>query len=317
MTRHRILVALAAGLVLALAAACGGGEDAADDRTGELSGRIQADGSSTVAPFTTAAAEQFQREHPGVQITVGVSGTGGGFERFCAGETDLSNASRPIEGEEESICRKNGVEYVQLRVANDAVTVVVNPANGWARCLTVEQLRAIWSPGSTVRSWKDVDPSFPDERLSLYGPGTDSGTFDYFTEETVGEEGRSRSDYQASENDNVLVRGVSAEKGALAYFGFSYYDQNRSRLEALEIDSGGGCVAPSVATAQSGAYKPLSRPLFVYAKKASLERPEVRRFVRYMLDNSEEIAKASLFVPLTTEQRAEGRRAFERATARS
>ena len=312
MTRQSIVLALATGLVLAFASACGGGDDTAG--AGGLSGRIAADGSSTVAPFATAAAERFQREHSGVQVTVGVSGTGGGFERFCRGETDLSNASRPIEDDEKSVCRANGVEYVELRVANDALTVVVNPANDWARCLTVQQLRRIWSPGSSVRSWKDVDPSFPDERLSLYGPGTDSGTFDYFTEEIVGEEGRSRSDYQASENDNVLVRGVSAEKGALGYFGFSYYDQNRGQLKALEIDSGGGCVAPSVATAQSGEYKPLSRPLFVYAKKASLERAEVRRFVSYMLDNSEEIAKASLFVPLTAEQLAEGRRAFKRAT---
>ena len=306
-----LLSAVAVAVVLVAATGCGGGNEA--EGGGGLSGRIEADGSSTVSPFATAAAERFQREHSNVQITVGVSGTGGGFERFCAGETDLSTASRPIEDEERSICRKNGVDYAELRVANDALTVVANPANDWARCLTVEQLKKIWSPGSNVDTWKDIDPSFPDERLSLYGPGTDSGTFDYFTEEIVGEEGRSRSDYQASENDNVLVRGVAAEKGALGYFGFSYYDQNRNQLKALEIDSGGGCVAPSVETAQSGEYKPLSRALFVYAKKESLGRPEVRRFVRYMLDNSEEIAKASLFVPLTAEQLAEGRRAFERA----
>ena len=298
---------------LALLAGCGGEGRGGDDETAgttaeatgggsELSGRIEADGSSTVGPFTTAAAERFQRENPDVQVTVGVSGTGGGFERFCRGETDLSNASRPIKDEEAKLCEDAGVEYVELQVANDALTVVVNKENDWATCLTVDQLAKIWGPGSKVKSWKDVDPSFPDEKLSLFGPGTDSGTFDYFTDEINGEEGASRSDYSASEDDNNTVTGVSGEKGGLGYFGFSYFEENQDTLKAVEIDGGDGCVAPSVENAQNGTYKPLSRPLFIYAKKESLAKPEVEAFVRYLIDNETEIAEAARYVPLTDEQ---------------
>ena len=186
-------------------------------------------------------------------VTVGVSGTGGGFERFCRGETDLSNASRTIKDDEAAACKEKGIEYVELQVANDALTVVVNPENDWADCLTVAQLKTIWDSGSKVKSWQDVDPSFPDvESMKLYGPGTDSGTFDYFTDEINGEEGRSRSDYAASEDDNVIVQGVSGDEGALGYFGLSYYEQNKDKLKAVAIDGGDGCVAPSVETAQSG-----------------------------------------------------------------
>ena len=282
-------------------AACGGGDTAAE---GGLSGRVQADGSSTVGPYTTVAAEQFQGEHPGVQVTVGISGTGGGFERFCAGETDLSNASRPIKDEEAEACDEKGVEYTELQVANDALTVVVNPDNDWVDCLTVEQLKRIWEPGSEISSWNQVDPSYPDVPLRLFGPGTDSGTFDYFTDAVVGEEGASRSDYSASEDDNVVVTGVGGERGGLGYFGLSYYEQNRETLKALEIDGGSGCVAPSVANAQNGSYAPLSRPLFVYARNAALERPEVDAFVRSLLENATSIAETAQFVPLTDEQRA-------------
>ena len=217
-TKLALLLAL-----LALAAGCGGGRGDDDDEAsgtttsasggGDLSGRIAADGSSTVGPYTTAAAERFQNEQSAVQITVGVSGTGGGFERFCRGETDLSNASRPIKDEEASICEDNGVEYVEFQVANDALTVVVNPENDWATCLTVEQLNKIWAPGSKVDNWNQVDASFPDQALKLFGAGTDSGTFDYFTDEINGEEGASRSDYSATEDDNVTVQGVSGDKG--------------------------------------------------------------------------------------------------------
>jgi phosphate transport system substrate-binding protein len=294
------------GLVLAVLAlaACGGDDNGSGDGGGSgLSGRIQADGSSTVGPLTTLAAERFGGENSDVRVTVGISGTGGGFERFCAGETDISNASRPIKDEEKAACEQEGIEYTELQVANDALTVVVNPGNDWATCLTTEQLKTIWAPGSKAKSWKDVDPSFPDEDLKLYGPGTDSGTFDYFTDEINGEEGASRSDYSASEDDNVIVQGVSGDKGALGYFGFSYYDQNQDQLKAVEIDGGEGCVAPSVETAQDGTYKPLSRPLFVYVKNASLQRPEVRAFVQYMLDNAESLAEGALFVPLTSEQK--------------
>ncbi|MGH3142176.1 MAG: PstS family phosphate ABC transporter substrate-binding protein, partial [Gaiellales bacterium] len=229
---------------------------------------------------------------------------GGGFERFCAGETDLSNASRPIEDDEESLCADEGIEYVELPVANDALTVVVNPENDWATCLTVEQLKSIWEPGSKVTSWQDVDATFPDEPLRLYGPGTDSGTFDYFTDVIVGEEGESRTDYQASEDDNVIIQGVKGDKGALGYFGFSYFEQNQDTVKAVAVDNGSGCVAPSVATAQDGTYAPLSRPLFVYAKKSSLEQPEVAEFLDYMLGNAAEIAEQADFVPLTSAQLA-------------
>jgi phosphate transport system substrate-binding protein len=289
--------------VVTLAGCGGGGDDGGGEEGSGLSGRIEADGSSTVGPLTTLAAERFGRENSDVKVTVGISGTGGGFERFCAGETDVSNASRPIKDEEKAACEQKGIGYTELQVANDALTVVVNPENDWATCLTTDQLSAIWEPGSKVKTWKDVDASFPDEDLKLYGPGTDSGTFDYFTDEINGEEGASRSDYSASEDDNVIVQGVSGDKGALGYFGFSYFDENQDALKALEVDGGDGCVAPSVETSQDGSYKPLSRPLFVYVRNESLGQPEVEAFVRYMLDNAESLAEGALFVPLTSEQK--------------
>jgi phosphate transport system substrate-binding protein len=303
--RKRIAPVLAVALTVVSLAACGGDDDSSGgggDGGSELSGRIQADGSSTVAPLATLAAERFGGENSGVRVTVGTAGTGGGFERFCAGETDISDASRPIEDDESAACEQKGIEPVELQVANDALTVVVNAQNDWVTCLTTEQLQKIWEPGSKVKNWQDVDPDFPDEELKLYGPGTDSGTFDYFTDVINGEEGASRSDYSASEDDNVLVSGVAGTTGGLGYFGFSYYDQNQDKLKAVEIDSGNGCVAPSVETAQDGTYKPLSRPLFMYVKGESLQRPEVEAFVRYILDNAESLAEGALFVPLTAEQ---------------
>ena len=312
---------LLAGL-LALLAGCGGGRGgdgeaggttaAASEGTG-LSGRIQADGSSTVGPYTTAAAERFQRQERDVQVTVGVSGTGGGFERFCRGETDISNASRPIKDEEAQACEAEGVEYLELQVANDALTVVVNPRNRWATCITTEQLKRLWEPGSKVDSWNDLDPGWPDVQIDLFGPGTDSGTFDYFTGEIVGEEGASRTDYAASEDDNTVVTGVGGEEGGLGYFGFSYFEENQETLKALEVDGGDGCVAPSVAAAQDGSYKPLSRPLFVYVRTDALARPEVEAFVRSMLEHETEIAEASQFVPLTAEQLAKAQADLEAA----
>lgn len=307
--------------VIALLAGCGGGRggDASGTTTAtggsgsDLSGRIEADGSSTVGPYTTAAAERFQQQNPGVQITVGVSGTGGGFERFCRGETDLSNASRPIKGEEAAICKGKGIDYVEFQIANDALTVVVNKDNDWTKCLTVAQLAKIWSPGSKVKNWHDVDSSSPDVSLKLFGPGTDSGTFDYFTGVINGEEGASRSDYSASEDDNNTVTGVAGEKGGLGYFGFSYYEENQDTLKAVEIDGGDGCVAPSVQAAQDGTYKPLSRPLFIYVKKEALGRPEVEAFLRYILDNETAIAEASQFVPLTDEQLTKAKADLESA----
>jgi phosphate transport system substrate-binding protein len=309
--RFLILISLLAALVLA-----GCGRDGGNDNggaAGDLSGRVTADGSSTVGPFVTAAAEQFKGEQSNVQVTVGISGTGGGFERFCRGETDLSDASRAIEDDERAACEKEGVEFVELQVANDGIANVVNTENDWATCLTVAQLRKIWMPGSNVDSWRDVDASFPDEKLTLAGPGTDSGTFDFFTDAINGEEGASRTDYNASENDNVVVQAVAGDKGGLGYFGLSYAEQNKAKLKTLEVDDGDGCVAPSSETVQSGEYKPLSRPLFVYVKTDALERPEVKAFLEFMLDNQTEIAGSALFVPLTNDQLEKARDALEQA----
>jgi phosphate transport system substrate-binding protein len=313
--------------VLAVAAAgCGresdgGGDASAAGNTaqdgGDLSGSVESDGSSTVGPLTTAAAEQFRERQPNVNVTVGISGTGGGFERFCNGETDISNASRPIkEDEEVPICEENGVEYTELAVATDALTVVVNPENDWVECLTVEQLNAIWKPASTIDNWSDVPGGdYPDEPLSLAGPGTDSGTFDYFTDEVNGEEGASRSDYTASEDDNVVVRAVSGERGALGYFGFTYYEENQDELKALAIDGGEGCVEPSVETAQSGDYAPLARPLFIYVKNESLARAEVQEFLRFYTSNLTEIAEAAAYIPLPPEDQQNARDQLEQAIA--
>jgi phosphate transport system substrate-binding protein len=296
------LAASTAALAL-LAGGCGGGGSG-----GEV---ITADGSSTVGPFVTKAAEDFKAAKD-VDVTVGISGTGGGFERFCAGETDLSNASRPIDEDEQALCAEGGVEYVDFRVATDALTNVVNSGNDWATCLTVDQLHAIWEPGSKIANWNQVDPSFPDVPLKLYGAGTDSGTFDYFTDVINGEEGASRSDYSATEDDNVTVQGVSGDRGALGYFGFSYFEENQDKLKALEVDGGGGCVGPSVETAQDESYTPLSRPLFVYVKQSSFDESEdVRSFVRFMLDSNQAIAEAAQFVPLSDAQLAEERAKLE------
>jgi phosphate transport system substrate-binding protein len=277
-----------------------------------LTGRIQIDGSSTVGPLITLTAERFRREEPKVRVTVGVSGTGGGFERFCRGETDLSNASRPIKDEERRLCAKNRIAFFEIQVANDGISLVANKDNTWADCLTVDQLKKIWEPGSKVDQWNDVDPSFPGERLTLFGAGTDSGTFDYFTDAIVGEEGASRSDYTPSEDDNVTVNGVAGEKGALGYFGLSYYLENEARVKALAIDGGDGCVEPSVETVQDGSYKPLSRPLFVYVNEDSLaEKPAVDPFLNFLLDNEPRLARGAKFVPMQPEQIDRARTALE------
>jgi phosphate transport system substrate-binding protein len=307
----RGLGALAAVPVASLAlAACGdsGGTGGGGGGSSDLSGTIKIDGSSTVAPLAEAAAEKFQGENPGVRVTVGTSGTGGGFEKFCAGETDISDASRAIEPDEEAACKEAGVEYDEVQIANDGLSVVVSKENDFVECLTTDQLKRIWDEGSTVDSWKDVDPKFPDEKLELFGAGTDSGTFDYFTEAINGEEGRSRTDYNATEDDNVTVQGVSGSKGGLGYFGLSYYEENQDKLKVVAIDGGGGCVEPSAETVQDGTYKPLSRPLFVYPKAESVKRPEVKAFVQSFLDSSIEIAEGAQFVPLTDEQKAESQK---------
>jgi phosphate transport system substrate-binding protein len=316
-----LLLVVVAGLVALAATACGrsdsnsSGTSAGTGTGGNLSGRIEADGSSTVGPFVTAAAEDFQAQNPGVQVTVGISGTGGGFERFCAGETDLSDASRPIKDDEEvPICQKNGIEYTEFQVANDGIAVVTNKENDWATCLTVEQLAKIWGPDSKVDNWNQVDPSFPDQKLTLAGPGTDSGTFDFFTGVINGEEDASRTDYQATEDDNVTVQAVSGDKGGLGYFGLSYFEQNQDKLNDVEVDGGSGCVAPTSDTVQDGSYMPLSRPLFVYVKNTSLQKPEVAAFMKYILDNQAQIAQKALFVPMTDEQAQKAESDYAAAT---
>jgi phosphate transport system substrate-binding protein len=246
----------------------------------------------------------FKAENPDVNVSVGTSGTGGGFKKFCAGETDISNASRAIKDEEAAECAAAGIEFTEIVVANDALTVVVNKENDWATCLTVEELNKMWAPEAeaTVTSWSQIRAGFPDVPLDLYGAGTDSGTFDYFTKEINGEEGASRTDYNPTEDDNVTVQGVEGAKGALGYFGLSYFEENADKLTAVEIDGGAGCVAPSIETAQAGTYAPLSRPLFIYVSNAAAARAEVLAFAEFFVANDEAITSKALFVPLSPEQ---------------
>jgi phosphate transport system substrate-binding protein len=246
-------------------------------------------------------------------VTVGISGTGGGFEKFIAGETDANDASRPIKPEEEQALADAGIEWVVMQVASDGIAVVVNPENTWAESMTVEQLNMIWNEGSKIDNWNQVDPSFPDVPLELFGPGTDSGTFDYFTEVINGEEGVSRTDYLATEDDNVAVQGVAGAKGGMAYFGLSYYEQNTDQLKVVAIDGGSGPVTPSRETVQSGEYTPLSRPLFIYPAVSALERPEMAAFMQFYLDNIDKIAEQALYVPLTAEQKAESQAVLDGA----
>jgi phosphate transport system substrate-binding protein len=278
-----------------------------------IRGTVNSDGSSTVAPFAQAAAESFERRYSGANVLVGVSGTGGGFERFCRNETDLSNASRPIRLSEAARCHETGVGYIQFLVANDGISLVVNRQNTWANCLTTDELKRVWDRGSRVSSWRDIRPSFPDVPLKLFGPGTDSGTFEFFTEKINGRARQSRSDYSASENDNVLVSGVSGERGAMGYFGLSYYLANKSRLKVLQVNGGGGCKTPSVATVQSREYRPLSRGLFVYAKKKAFKRDVVAAFIRHMIVNEKTIAQKARIVPLTKSQLRKAQRQYNTA----
>jgi phosphate transport system substrate-binding protein len=311
-TKRGRIAAAATGLALALAA-CGGadagpGNDSgagSGETGGSLSGTIQIDGSSTVAPLSEAAAELFQEENPDVRVVVGTSGTGGGFSKFCAGETDISDASRPIKDEEAALCEQNGISFEQITVANDGLAVVVNTDNDWADCLTVEQLGTIWGPDSTVRNWNEVDPEFPDVPLALFGPGTDSGTFDYFTDEINGESGASRTDFQPSEDDNFIVQGVQGARGGMGYFGLSYVEENPDAIKAIAIDGGEGCVEPNAETVIDGGYSPLGRPLFIYISDTSLERPEVQAFVDFYIENDQDIADQALFIGLSDEQRTE------------
>ncbi len=291
--------------VLALALTACGGQSGATDEEGGVSGSVAVDGSSTVFPLSDAAAELLAEENPDIRVTVGEAGTGGGFEVFCQGKTDISDASRPIKDDEEApVCADAGIAYTELQVATDALTVVVHP-DVEVDCVTTEQLAAIWGTDSTISNWNQVDPGFPDQELSLFGPGADSGTFDYFTDEINGEEGVSRSDYEASEDDNVIATGVAGTEGAMGYFGYTYYEENADSLKALAVDSGAGCVLPSAETAADGTYTPLARPLFIYVSNASYtEKPAVKEYVDFYIENLDAVAEVSKYIPLNDEQYA-------------
>jgi phosphate transport system substrate-binding protein len=320
-SKSKFLAVLAAAGVLSLGAAACGGDDSSSDTSssggnGDVSGSIRIDGSSTVAPLTEAMAEGFQAENPDVKVTVGTSGTGGGFEKFCVGETDANDASDAIDEEQKKMCKENGVKWEEIQVANDALSVVVNPENP-VKCLTVDQLSQVWESGSELDNWsqvKGLDPSY-DSELTLFGPGTDSGTFAYFTEVVNGEEGNQRTDYNnVGEDDNQTVTGVTGAPGGMGYFGFSFLQENSDTITGLEIDSGDGCVAPSSETVQDGTYTPLARPLFIYPAAEALNRPEFDAFMEYYLQNVNGIAESIGFIGLTDDQLTENEDKLNRLT---
>ncbi|MFY9586897.1 MAG: PstS family phosphate ABC transporter substrate-binding protein [Actinomycetota bacterium] len=304
MTRRKLVMSLAGIAVLILvAAACGnGGGSGSNEALKGLTGSINVDGSSTVYPISQAVAEEFGKDASKVKVTIGESGTGGGFEKFCRGEIDISDASRPIKDEEKAKCTAAEIEFTELKIAIDGLSVLVNPQNTWVDCLTKDELKKIWEPKSRVKNWSQVRAGFPNKPLTLYGPGTASGTFDYFTKEMVGEEGASRSDYTASEDDNVLVTGVAGDANALGYFGFAYYEQNTEKLKVIGVDSGTGCIKPSKETIEGGTYKPLSRPLFIYVAKKSVAKEQVKSFVDFYLENVNDLVPDVGYIALPSSE---------------
>jgi phosphate transport system substrate-binding protein len=288
-----------------------------------LRGRITIDGSSTVYPITQAAAEEFMKLHRKVAIPIGVAGTAGGFKRFVVGELDICDASRPIEPEEIDACHQNAVDYVELTIGIDGITVVVNAKNTWCHSLTVGQLKRLWESKSQIHTWNDLDPAFPNEEIVLYGPDTDSGTFEYFTQAICGRRGNSRTDYTPSSNDNVLIQGVEGDTGALGYFGYAYYTMNRNALRAINIIPAGatsavqrsppGGVAPTDETIVNGQYQPLSRPLFLYVNRKSLKRPNVAAFLTFYLDQASSFVSDVHYIPLPTARAAECRARLQQA----
>jgi phosphate transport system substrate-binding protein len=302
--KPRLTWAVVACAAVVSLAACGKQDSGSATETqptqSTLSGTIRIDGSSTVLPISEAVAEEFAKAHPKVQPTVGKSGTGGGFKKFANGEIDITGASRPIREEEDALCKKNGIEYIEIPVAYDAMAVVVNPQNTWCDSLTVAELKKIWEPAAQgkIVNWSQVRPGFPNERLVLFGAGTDSGTFDYFTAAIVGKEKASRGDYTGSEDDDVLVQGVSRTKGGLGYFGLAYYENNQGKLKLVAIDNGSGPVKPSRETVLNGTYQPLARPLFIYVSVKALERPEVAEFVKFYIQNAGKLAEEVGYIGL-------------------
>jgi phosphate transport system substrate-binding protein len=314
LSRRRFITTVGATGAVAIAGCAendGGGDGTTEGGSGTLTGEIAIAGSSTVFPLAVQMKQAFQEEHPQVSIPIQSTGSGGGFSNyFCPGDTDFNNASRPIKTEEQSQCSNSGVEPVEFKVATDAVTVIVNEDADWfeADCITPETLAEIWSPDEQPTRWSDVKSSWPDEKIQLFGPTDASGTFDYFTEVIVGEEGKSRGDYKATENDNVIVQGVEKNEYAMGYLGFAYYTGNSDRVKALGIDDGGGCVKPSLETAKSGEYTPLARPLFTYAKKSSLAKEHVAAFARFWIENAtstEIVANKVGYVPLGPDEQSE------------
>ena len=288
-------------------AGCGGGNEPSGGNApsgggSELTGTIKVDGSSTVYPISEAVAEEFRKTHSGVRVTLASSGTGGGFKKFIAKEIEIADASRPIKKEEAEGAKAAGIDFIELPVAFDALAVVVNPENTWATDITVEELKKLWEPAADkkITRWSQVRAGWPDEEIKLYGPGTDSGTFDYFTDAIVGEEGASRADYTASEDDNVLVQGVAGDKHALGYFGMAYYDQNKDKIKAVPIKSGAGeAMAPTAENVAAGTYQPLARPIFIYVSTAAMDRPEVKSFIEFYLDNAGKLVSEVGYVPLS------------------
>jgi len=285
-SEHTLLVATLIALAMISGCVTGTGKE------------ILVDGSSTVFPISQAVAEEFRKERPDVQVPVGISGTGGGLKRFVTGGIDVADASRRIKDSERDEAAANGIEYTEFTVAYDGLSIVVNSSNNFVFCLTTDELKRIWEPGSKLERWSQVRDGFPDRPLRLYGPDTDSGTFDYFTKAINGEEDASRSDYTASSDDNVLVQGVSGDLGSIGYFGFAYYTENREILKVLGVDNGTGCVRPSVTTINDGSYSPLSRPMFIYVNNASLEHEYVQAFIRFYLSNAAELAEEVGYVGL-------------------
>lgn len=298
--------AVAAGLFAGALAISSGAE-----AQGRLGGKVVIDGSSTVYPITEAVAEEFAAAEPRVRVTVGVSGTGGGFKRFAIGETDISDASRPIKASELEQAQSNGIEFIEVPVAYDGLSIVVNKDNTFVNSLTVDELKKIFLDGGGVKTWKDVRPEWPATPIAIFSPGTDSGTFDYFKEVVAGKEGSIRGDMTVSEDDNVLVRGVAGDRGGIGFFGAAYYFENTDKLRAVPIDGGAGPVSPTAETIESGEYAPFSRPLFIYVSKKSLQRPEVKAFVDFYLDNAAEMATEVGYVQLPSSVYAAARKAVE------
>lgn len=293
---------LAMVLSLVFLGGCGQANQQAEGNTEKMSGEVAIDGSSTVYPITAAVGEEFQQLNPDVKVTVGFSGTGGGFEKFLQKETDINDASRAIKAEEIAKAEENKIEYKEIKIAYDGLSVVVSHDNDFVDSLTVDELKRIWEPNSKVKTWKDVRPEWPAEEIKLFGPGSDSGTFEYFTEEVVGEKGAIRTDYTASEDDNVLVNGVAGEKNGMGFFGYAYYIENKDKLKVVPIDNGSGPVEPNEETVKSGAYAPLSRPLFIYVRNESLKKAEVKAFLEFYLKEGTKVIPSVGYVPLNEDE---------------